>query len=75
VAGVNSNTSVTVAEGLGVVGGTDAEGLASVTGAGFRRRMCREGRPRRLARGAPFFILVWLSSLGLAEVGLYFLLV
>ena len=62
MAGVTSNTSVTVAEGLGVVGGTEAEGVAGVTGAGFWRRMCRGGRPRRLARGAPFFILVYIQS-------------
>ena len=54
MAGVTSNASVTVAEGLGVVGGTEAEGVAGVTGAGFWRRMCRGGRPRRLARGAPY---------------------
>jgi hypothetical protein len=64
MAGVTSNTSVTVAEGLRVVGGTEAEGVAGVSGAGFRRRMCRGGRPRRLARGAPFFILLWLGCRG-----------
>ena len=39
MAGVTSNTSVAVAEGLGVVSGTEAEGVADVTGAGFTRRM------------------------------------
>ena len=43
MAGVTSDTSVTVAEGLRVVGGTEAEGVAGVTGAGFWRRMCRGG--------------------------------
>ena len=70
MAGVTSNTSVTVAEGLGVVGGTEAEGVAGVTGAGFRRRMCRGGRPRRIVHGVGCCASPWRGELVIVPAGL-----